>query len=228
MRRADRLFHIVQHLRSRRLTTAQQLAERLDVSLRTIYRDIADLSVSGVPVRGEAGVGYALPPDFNLTPLMFTPDEVEAVVAGIRMVAAFGGPGLRFAGESALQKVALALPKERRGEPDTTRIFAPRINVDPVVEERLEQIRHAVAGSRRITIAYSDRDNRATTRTLRPLGLYFWGKIWTLVAWCETRGDFRSFRIDRIESLALDTSTFPNEPGKRLEDFIATLPQRAP
>jgi predicted DNA-binding transcriptional regulator YafY len=225
MRRAVRLFQIVQQLRARRLTTAQHLADRLEISPRTVYRDIRDLSLAGIPVRGEAGVGYSLAPGFNLTPLMFTPDEVEAVVAGIRMVAAYGGPELRFAGESALQKVALALPKERREEPDTARIFAPRIRPDGVADARLDQIRHAVAGCRKVSIAYSDRENRTTTRTLRPLGLYFWGSKWTFVAWCEVRNDFRSFRIDRIARIEILPDTFQAEAGKRLEDFIATLPE---
>src|SRR5258708_2158074 len=157
MRRADRLFHIVQQLRARRLTTASQLAGRLEISLRTVYRDIRDLSLSGIPIRGEAGVGYSLAPEFNLTPLMFTPEEVEA-----------------------------------------TRIFARGINFDPGVGSRLEQLRQAISAKSRISVGYEDRDSRATQRALRPLGLYFWGASWTLLAWCETRDDFRSFRIDRI------------------------------
>src|ERR1700733_5563865 len=109
MRRADRLFQIVHHLRARRLTTAAQLSEWLRVSVRTVYRDIQDLSVSGVPVRGEAGVGYRIDRSYDLRPVMFTPDEVEAVVLGLRMVASFGGPDLLPHTESALARITLAL-----------------------------------------------------------------------------------------------------------------------
>src|SRR5438309_460414 len=127
MRRADRLFQIVQHLRARRLTTAAQLAERLEVSERTIYRDVRDLSLSGIPIEGEAGVGYRVHPSFELTPLMFTTEEIEAVVAGLRMVGTFTGPELRRAADSALNKVALALPDERKKDIERPRLFAPAI-----------------------------------------------------------------------------------------------------
>ncbi len=223
MRRADRLFRIVQQLEGRRLTTAAQLAARLEVSERTIYRDIRDLSVSGIPVRGEAGVGYSLPRGFHLTPLMFTADEVEAVVAGIRMVAAFGGPQLRRASESALEKVALVLPPERREEPAKARIFAPGFTFDPRVGERLEFLRQAISSNRKIVITYSDREQAASRRTLRPLGLYFWGPSWTLLAWCEHREDFRSFRLDRIQALESSGETFIREEGKTLEDFMLRI-----
>src|SRR6516225_7125075 len=123
MRRADRLFQIVQHLRARRLTTAAQLADWLGTSQRTIYRDIRDLSISGVPVQGEAGVGYRIDRSYDLTPLMFTPEEVEAVVVGIRMVQAFGGNQLRAASRSALEKVALALPQHRREETEHQNLY---------------------------------------------------------------------------------------------------------
>ena len=116
MRRADRLFQIVQHLRARRLTTAAQLSGWLGISQRTVYRDIRDLSLSGVPVQGEAGVGYRIDRAYDLTPLMFTPDEVEAVVVGLRMAEAFAGPSLKAAAHMALDKVALALPQQRREE----------------------------------------------------------------------------------------------------------------
>ena len=112
MRRADRLFQIVQHLRARRLTTAAELADLLSVSERTIYRDIRDLSLSCIPIQGEAGVGYRLDRSFELTALMFTPDEVEAVVVGLRMAQAFAGSRLSDASVTALDKVILALPKE--------------------------------------------------------------------------------------------------------------------
>src|SRR5271157_4077541 len=128
MRRADRLFQIVQYLRGRRLTTAAQLASRLSVSERTVYRDIRDLGLSGVPVEGEAGVGYRLSKGFDLPPIMFSFDEVEALVAGARMIQAWGGPALAASSRSAVAKIALALPPERRESVENTRLFAPQFH----------------------------------------------------------------------------------------------------
>jgi len=130
MRRADRLFQIVQHLRARRLTTAAQLAQWLSVSERTIHRDVRDLSISGVPVRGEAGVGYELDRSYELRPIMFTPEEIDAAVFGLPMVEAFCRPDLTPHVHSALAKISLALPSERRAEIDATRLFAPSFAAD--------------------------------------------------------------------------------------------------
>ena len=142
MRRADGLFQIVQHLRARRLTTAAQLAGWLGISQRTVYRDIRDLSLSGVPVQGEAGVGYRIDRSYDLTPLMFTRDEVEAVVVGLRMAEAFAGPSLRSAARMALDKVALALPQHRRLEIEEPQLFAPTFHLDPALGERVEMVRN--------------------------------------------------------------------------------------
>lgn len=128
MRRADRLFQITQYLRGRRLTTAKQLAEWLSISERTVYRDIRDLSLSGVPVEGEAGVGYRLNKSgFDLPPLMFSPDEIDALVIGMRMVQAWGGPQLAASGAAALAKIVLALPQDKRDFVEATTLFAPHL-----------------------------------------------------------------------------------------------------
>ena len=148
MRRADRLFQIAQYLRGRRLTTAQQLADWLKVSVRTIYRDIQDLSLSGVPVEGEAGVGYRITHGYELPPLTFSPDELDALVAGMRMVQAWGGPQLAASGAAVLSKVAMALPKEKRNFVEATALFAPSFQVDKANGERLETIRQAIAQKR--------------------------------------------------------------------------------
>lgn len=223
MRRADRLFQIVQHLRARRLTTAAQLSGWLQVSQRTIYRDIRDLSVSGVPVAGEAGVGYRVDRNFDLAPLMFTSDEVEAIVAGLRMTEAFAGPSLRLASRSALSKVVLALPKERQPEVERSRLFAPGFHLDPRAGERVDIIRAAIVAHRKLEIAYEDSTMRKSQRVLRPVALYFWGAAWTLAAWCECREDFRSFRLDRIQRISVSNETFAEEPGKSLSDFLTKV-----
>src|SRR5690606_36073710 len=125
MRRADRLFQIIQFMQGRRLVTARQLAERLEVSERTIYRDVQDLVLSGVPIDGEAGVGYVLRGGFHLPPLMFTPRAMEALVVGARMIDAWGGDKLAAAAKDALAKIDAVLPPKLKAEPEKPRIFAP-------------------------------------------------------------------------------------------------------
>jgi predicted DNA-binding transcriptional regulator YafY len=219
MRRADRLFQIVQHLRARRLTTAAELARLLSVTERTIYRDIRDLSLSSIPVQGEAGVGYRLDRSFELTPLMFTPDEVEAVVVGLRMAQAFAGHRLRGASVTALDKVILALPKARRAEVEQSQIYVPPMSAHRQVDPMREVLNAAINDHAVLRITYADDSNKKSKRTVRPLALLFWGQVWTLAAWCELRVDFRSFRIDRILDCERTGAFFPDEAGKTLADF---------
>ena len=220
MRRADRLFQIVQHLRGRRLTTARQLAGWLHVSERTVYRDIRDLSISGVPVEGEAGVGYRLRPGFDFPPIMLTMDEVEALVAGARMVETWGGTALGSHARSAIAKIALALPAARREEIERTRLFAPGFLVPKGAAAGLETVRKAIFERRKLQIEYVDGDGRASNRTIDPLALNFWGTTWSIAAWCESRDDFRVFRLDRIRSLRMGAEKFEEVAGQTLEDFV--------
>ena len=228
MRRADRLFQIVQHLRGRRLTTAAQLARWLAVSERTVYRDIRDLSLSGVPVEGEAGVGYRLSKGFDLPPIMFTLDEVEALVAGARMVEAWGGPALAAHARLAIAKIALALPPARREEIAGTRLFAPGFHIPPQAAANLETVRQAILQHRKLRVAYVDSQERTSARIIHPMAVYFWGAAWTLAAWCESRRDFRNFRLDRMGAVELLTETFVETPGRTLEDFLASMRRRPP
>jgi len=223
MRRADRLFQIVQYLRGRRLTTAAQLAEWLEVAPRTIYRDMRDLLLSGIPIEGEAGVGYRLRPGFDLPPVMFSYDEVEALVAGARMVEAWGSPELARFSRSALAKIAGALPPARRDELERPRLFALNFRADPAVAQTLETIRQAITRRVVLDIDYSDAKSAASQRLVRPLGLYFWGTVWTLGAWCEARTDFRNFRLDRMQRVALSDRRFVEEAGKGLNDFLKRM-----
>jgi predicted DNA-binding transcriptional regulator YafY len=227
MRRADRLFQIVQHLRARRLTTAAQLAEWLSVSERTIYRDIRDLSLTGVPVEGEAGVGYRMGKDFDVPPIMFTLDEVEALATGARMVEAWAGPVLAASARSAMTKIALALPAKRRGDIEATRLFAPRFHLDAGLKVKvglqLETIRQAIQNKRKIDVEYRDAQERASQRRIWPLGLYFWGSTWTLIGWCETRNDFRNFRVDRMNEVVTTEEAFQEERGRSLADFLTKI-----
>ncbi|MFJ3056154.1 helix-turn-helix transcriptional regulator [Herbaspirillum sp. NPDC087042] len=222
MRRADRLFQITQYLRGRRLTTARQLAQWLAVSERTVYRDIRDLSLSGVPVDGEAGVGYRIKPGFDLPPLMFNADEIDALVIGMRMVQAWGGPQLGASAASALAKVVLALPKEKRDFVEATPLFAPAVEDDCGQGERLEAIRQAIGSRHKLRLDYCDAQQRSTRRVVWPLALAFFGGTWMVAAWCETREDFRSFRLDRVQQMS-EEGHYPDRNGRRLPDFVRAM-----
>ncbi len=223
MRRADRLFQIVQILQHRRLTTAAILAERLGVSERTVYRDVRDLGASGVPIQGEAGVGYRLGKDFELPPLMFTLDEIQALVLGARMVESWADAPLRRAAQSALEKVGAALPPAQRGRLHNTALFSVSFHIPPQARKHLEPLRHAIDDHKRVCIRYCDREGRATERTVRPLGLFFWGHGWTLGTWCELRSDYRNFRLDRVESLDVLDETFECVEPVTLEAYLAAV-----
>ena len=225
MRRADRLFRIVQFLRAGRLQTARSLAQKLQVSERTIYRDVQDLQLSGVPILGEAGVGYTLRRDYDLPPLMFDHREITALVLGSRMVAAWGDSELASAANDALRKIEAVLTPALRDRIDAVPLHVPThgLKNQGIAREILEQLRGAIEGSRIVEVAYSDEKGRLTERRLRPMALLFWGNVWTLVAWCELRVDFRSFRIDRFKALRTLEETFVQERGQRYEDFLARM-----
>lgn len=228
MRRADRLFQIVQYLRGGRLVTAAQLSERLEVSERTIYRDIADLQASGVPIDGEAGVGYLMRDGYDLPPLMFTRDEIVALVAGARLIRAWGGAAMARAAEEALVKIESVLPDPVRERADRIEIHAIAQEMTQDVRERIDAIEFSVEQRNRLDLSYLDAESRATKRTVRPLGLWFWGKVWTLVAWCELRDDFRMFRLDRIVEMNRQTDRFRPERGKTLADFYRAMEEECP
>ena len=220
MRRADRLFRIVQFLRGRRLTTAAQLAKWLLVSERTIYRDVRDLSLTGTPIEGEAGVGYRLRGGFELPPLMFDVDEVEALTLGARMVEAWSSPQLGVAALSAIAKIATALPPERRQWLEASRTYVPQFHIPKQLGERFEMLRGAIRNRFKVNFVYADAEKKLSERRVRPLSLYFWGEHWTLAAWCESRDAFRSFRVDRVIRLQVTDQIFSDETGKRLADFV--------
>ena len=223
MRRADRLFEIVQILRGRRLTTARYLAERLAVSERTIYRDVQDLSLSGVPVLGEAGIGYTLRKGFDVPPLMFDYEEVEALLIGARMAGAYGSKQLARSAERAMEKIAAVLPDNRRAALETTQVFVPDFHLDRHVAGRFELLRQAIRARQFVHIDYVTEDKRESQRELRPVALHFWGERWTLAAWCELRQAFRMFRLDRMRELAPLDRQFRDEAGKTIADFLRQI-----
>ena len=220
MRRADRLFQIVQLIRGRRLSTAAFLAERLEVSQRTIYRDVADLQHQGVPIEGEAGVGYRLGAGFELPPLMFSQGEANALVAAARLAQAWLDPGLARAVEGALGTIWSVRPPAARLAAEAQALYAPLVGLDARTQATLQALREAVQSCHVVEIDYADVQGRPSLRRLRPLGCFYWGKVWTLSAWCELRNDFRGFRIDRIAAFTVLPERFRQEPGKTLADLL--------
>lgn len=223
MRRADRLFLLIHALRGRRSAlTAQSLADTLGVSLRTVYRDVSDLQRSGVPIEGEAGVGYLLRKGSDIPPLMFTPDELEALVVGTRFVRAFGGKRLGREAAAALLKIEAVLPQELRERSSRTRIFAPE--VDRLENSGLiDDLHAAVTTAQVLRMSYRDNDARPTEREIEPLCLAFWGGSWTLGAWCRLRKDFRNFRPDRIVDYAPTGETFIETRERGLAAYMKAV-----
>jgi predicted DNA-binding transcriptional regulator YafY len=201
VRRADRLFQIIQYLQGRKLVTAKQLAERLEVSERTVYRDVQDLMLSGVPIEGEAGVGYMLRAGFHLPPLMFSPEEMEALITGARLVKSWAGDKLAMAADQAIAKIEHILPPKLKQEIGDTRLFAPGFHSYSRHTVQMDALRTAINKRQVLRIEYLKEDGQASAREVWPLGLFFWGAVWTLAAWCELRSDYRNFRIDRIQNL---------------------------
>jgi len=221
VRRADRLFRLVQLLRARRFATGDQIAGELRVSKRTIYRDVADLQGSGIPIRGEAGVGYRLERGFELAPLIFTGDELESLVLGARMVAAWGDAQLASAVGSAMTKIEAVLPEALRRVVLDTPFFAPGMPSAAAAAGELGTLRLAISERRLVHFRYAREDGEESERDARPLGLYFWGRKWTLAAWCELRQDYRSFRPDRMRRVQLlDRHFDPAADGIALAGFL--------
>jgi predicted DNA-binding transcriptional regulator YafY len=223
MRRADRLFQIMLFLGRGTVVRARELAERLEVSERTIYRDVADLGRSGVPIEGEAGVGYLLRGGYRLPPLMFDADELEALALGSRMVKGWTDPALGKAAERALLKIEAVLPADRRSQLAQEALLVPDFHVPPAMVAPLGQLRLAIAQGRKVRFDYVRADGAPSTRTAWPLGLFFWGGTWTLGAWCELRGEYRSFRVDRLSTLTVLDEVFDGARERLLEDYIRVV-----
>jgi len=226
VRRADRLFRLVELLRRLKLATARRLAEELEVSDRTVYRDVADLVASGVPIRGEAGVGYAIDPGYDLPPLMFTDDEIEALVLGARMVESWCDPALADAARDVLAKVEHTLPRRLRARYARTALFVPDFGWTLPGADKMAALRRAVRERQVVRMDYSDAHGRSSQRIVHPLGLFFWGGVVTFGAWCTLREDFRTFRPDRIGNLELLDATFELSPGRTLQDYFRHAAER--
>ncbi|MBP0591080.1 YafY family transcriptional regulator [Paraburkholderia sp. LEh10] len=221
-RRADRLFQIAELLRGRRLTTAQQLADWLHVSLRTVYRDVQDLQLSGVPIEGEPGIGYRLSRSASLPPLTFTAEELTALAAGARMLESWGGESMAAGARGALAKIASAMPAEKRATIDRLAFFAPSFHIDGNVSAIVDTLHRAIDTRHVVSFAHQDKNGAATLRRVWPLALAYWGARFTLGAWCELREDFRHFALANIGDLKVH-EPFPDVEGRRLADFMRSI-----
>jgi predicted DNA-binding transcriptional regulator YafY len=227
MRRADRLFEIIQRLRRGRVVTARALAEQLEVSERTIYRDIGDLVASRVPIDGEAGVGYSLRRGYDLPPLMFSEGELEALVFGARIVQSWSDSEMARAADAALAKIEVVLPEHLRRLLADRSLWAPATDRQARLTFDLARLRAAIRGRRKVRFRYRDQKEAETHRTVRPLTLWFYGPVWLAGAWCELRNDFRFFRLDRVRQVEFLDEAFPLEPGRTGEDLVRRVLARA-
>ncbi|WP_374573288.1 helix-turn-helix transcriptional regulator [Phenylobacterium sp.] len=214
MRRADRLFQIIQILRrTGRPTTADAIAEELETSKRTVYRDVATLVGQRVPIRGEAGMGYVLESGFDLPPLMLTPDEIEAAVLGAQWVSRRGDPALARAAQDLIAKIAAAVPERLRPY-----VLEPSAAAPPSMYVRqdaldMAQVRLAIRGGRKIDLTYRDEQGRDSRRVVWPVTVGYLDTVRLLIAWCELREDFRSFRTDRVVAAGFLDERYPERPA---------------
>jgi predicted DNA-binding transcriptional regulator YafY len=220
VRRADRLFEIIQQMRRKAPVRARDLSESLEVSERTIYRDIQDLIASGVPIEGEAGVGYVLKAGFDLPPLMFKEQEIEALVLGARIVESWADAELAEAASDVIAKIEAVIPDRLRGYMANTALLAPAHHYMEPITFDLARLRQALRAALKVRFRYRDIAGAETERTVRPLSLAYFGPVWLLAAWCELRTDFRTFRLDRIDGFTVLNERFRSEPGKTLHDFL--------
>lgn len=221
MRRADRLFDIIEYLRRhRRVVTAAELAEKTEVSVRTIYRDIADLQASRVPIDGEAGLGYLLREGYDLPPLMFTEEEAEAMALGARIVSTWGDRELGDAAKAVLAKLRAVLPRNLKAQFDALGVMAPPAHYQATVVIDLARVRRAVRAKKKIRFSYADANGTTSKRTIWPLTLSFYGAVWTVPGWCELRQDFRAFRADRMQDLEVLEECIPPDADKTLAAYL--------
>ncbi len=219
MSRAERLLHLIQLMRLYRYpVTGAKLADELGISVRTLYRDIATLQYQGAQIEGEPGLGYVLRPGFML-PLMFSEEEIEALVLGSRWVASRTDTALSSAARNALAKIAAVLPADLRESLDTSSLLVPRGDIVAAGDRELSRIREAIRTESRLRITYVDLLGKETERTIWPFALAFFDRVRVVEAWCELRQDYRAFRTDRISHLALLGERYPRRRQEMLREW---------
>jgi predicted DNA-binding transcriptional regulator YafY len=227
MRRADRLFDIIRILRAaRRPVTAAALAEQLEVTPRTVYRDIATLQARRVPIEGAAGLGYVLRPGFDLPPLMFTGEELEAVALGARLVRRIRDAKLQAAADSVLTKVLGVLPDALRRQLDAPPFYVSDGSAAPIEGVDLAAARRAIRETRKMRIAYIDRNGLRSDRVIWPIAMAYYVDVTLIGAWCELRTDYRNFRVDRIAEAQVLDERFPADNGRLFAEWLALRKER--
>lgn len=221
MRRADRLFQIILLLGRGRVVTGHGLAEQLGVSRRTVYRDVRDLMLSGVPIDGEVGVGFRLRGGYLVPPLMFTTEEIQALLLGARLVQSCADDGLRAAADSLLAKVDAVLPARLKPTLDDPGLLVPDFRVAASVKAALRTLRESIAAHEIVEFTYTQGDGACIASRVRPYCLRYISGTWTLGGWSETDSAFRVFRVYRLEDLRLTRKKFAFERGRTTADFLA-------
>jgi len=218
--RAARLLELLQVLRCHRQpVSGARLASGLGVSLRTLYRDIASLQAQGATIDGAAGLGYVMRPGFVLPPLMFKPDELEALALGAVWAAQQGDPGLGLGARNALAKISAVLPHELREEFEHPSMLVGPRRPGPSVRVDMGLVRRAIRGERKVRISYRDKDGRASRRTVWPFAMGFFQEVRVVIAWCESREGFRHFRADRIVSAEETGERYPRRRRSLLRQW---------
>ncbi|MEM9582451.1 MAG: YafY family protein [Pseudomonadota bacterium] len=221
MRRTDRLFDLILILRDGRLHRAEDLADRMGVSTRTIYRDMDTLVLSGVPVAGERGLGYMMTAPITLPPLNLTLTELEALHFGMAIVGEAGDEELRNAAKTLSAKIDAVLPEDRTTPPSGWGFAVYPFQDAAAGFRHMPAIRKAIRSRQKLQITYSTQTSVDSIRVVRPLQLEYWGRVWTATCWCELRKDFRTFRVDRIGTVKVMAELFVEEQGKTLADYLA-------
>lgn len=220
MSRAQRLLDLIQALRQhRRPVSGARLAEEAGVSLRTLYRDIETLKAQGAHIDGEAGVGYVLRPGFMLPPLMFSEEEIEALVLGSRWVSERADTPLGDAARNALAKIAAVLPDDLKASLDATNLLIGPGKPIAAGDAELPSIRAAIRTECKLQIVYADGNKASTRRIIWPFALAFFDRVRMVVAWCELRDGYRHFRTDRIEALKPMTKRYPRRRQALLQEW---------
>jgi predicted DNA-binding transcriptional regulator YafY len=222
MRRADRLFDIIQALRlARTPLTAAAIAVELEVNPRTVYRDIATLQARRVPIEGAAGIGYVLRRGFELPPLMFTEEEVEAIAVAVRLLPRTGDAGLAAAARSVLNKLAAVMPESLRERLSSAPIHVSLRGAPVARAVDLSAIRAAIREARKLRIAYVDANGTASARVIRPIAMEYYMEATLICAWCELRQDYRHFRADRIGAAEVLDESFTSEAHRLMDGWLA-------